>query len=349
MAVKVPFEIASERLREALPMMSKRRIAVTPLNYTVWYEYVGKGISALTSEIDKMMERGDAIDERITEDLYQKHFSARASEDNEAQQLAVRKLIEAVGNSLAAADTEVARYEQSLHECEAQLNEDIHADDLKDVVSGLIASTNKMHEGNAQLQQHLEESRLEAEQLREELSKAKAVAITDALTGLANRHGFEQTLKELRESEDYRANTHALLIGDIDKFKSINDTYGHVFGDKILKVVAKAFSNLTKGKDLAARFGGEEFIILLPETDIKGAAAVAESIRSSIERGRVYNPKTGEEISRITISIGVTELLLDEDIDTTIARADEALYRAKEGGRNRVELADVNELLAKAG
>ena len=103
-------------------------------------------------------------------------------------------------------------------------------------------------------------------------------------------------------------------------------------------MVATAFANLTKGKDLAARFGGEEFIVLLPQTPLEGAATVAESIRKSIAKGRIYNPKTGEEINRVTISIGVTALIHGEAIEDTIARADEALYRAKESGRNRIEL-----------
>ena len=153
----------------------------------------------------------------------------------------------------------------------------------------------------------------------------------------ALKHSIDHLL-EAGEPVDEKATLQRLLIGDIDKFKSVNDNYGHIFGDKIIKVVATAFANLTKGKDLAARFGGEEFIILLPDTDLMGAAAVGESIRKAIENGRVYNPKTGEEIDRVTISIGVTELIHGEPLEDTIARADAALYRAKESGRNRVEI-----------
>ena len=130
---------------------------------------------------------------------------------------------------------------------------------------------------------------------------------------------------------------HCVVIGDIDKFKSINDTYGHLTGDKIIKAVATSIANQTKGKDLAARFGGEEFVVLLPETPLSGGVAVAELIRKCIEKARFVNAKSGEELRRVTISLGVTELIHGEPLEAAIARADAALYRAKEGGRNRVE------------
>ena len=156
------------------------------------------------------------------------------------------------------------------------------------------------------------------------------------MTALANRTGLKESMDTMRSEDENKSVTHSLLIADIDKFKNINDTYGHIFGDKIIKVVAKALQKLTKGKDIAARFGGEEFVVVLPDTDINGGVAVSESIRQNIENGRIFNPKTKEEIQRVTISIGVTTF----DINVVIERADAALYRAKAGGRNRVETAD---------
>ena len=337
MTDKETFDTASERLRLALPLMSKYRVPIAPLNYAVWYAYVSGSSPVLRDVIDHRMHNEQPIDETITRELYQRYVDPSDQTRVEAAQLTVRRLLEVVSGSLDAAGSEVSRYEQSLKDSAAQLTPDIEADALRGLVDDLITSTRQMNAGNASLQQHLEESRREADTLRDELAKVRMEAHTDPLTGLANRKGFEERLHELETSEDYTEHAHSLLIGDIDKFKNINDTYGHLFGDKILKIVGKAFSNLTKGKDLAARFGGEEFIILLPETPIRGAQVVAESIRRGIEKGRVFNPKTGEEVQRVTISIGVTELVHGEPIDQTIARADEALYRAKDGGRNRVE------------
>ncbi|MEQ8234996.1 MAG: GGDEF domain-containing protein [Gammaproteobacteria bacterium] len=339
MTNKTNFETASEYLRQAVPLMSRQRVPVVPHNYAVWYAYVDGGNPPLKQAIDDLLAAGKPVDEAATDQLYQQYFGVADRDRVEAAHQTVKKLIETLTGSIEAAGSEVDRYERSLSECAEQLDGDIAADDLRQLVAGLIESTQRMNAGSSALARHLEESRAETEVLRRELAQVRQEAQHDALTGLANRKGFELRLAELEASEDYAGRPHCLVMADIDKFKSINDTYGHLFGDKIIKVVAKAMSNLTKGKDLAARFGGEEFVILLPDTELAGARALADSIRAAIERGRVYNPKTGEEIRRITISLGVTQLMPGEAIDSTIARADEALYRAKEGGRNRVEVA----------
>ena len=337
MSKEVSFETASECLRLALPLMSKYQIPVVPINYTVWYEYVAGASPVLKETIDRMVAAEQKIDQTLTRELYQRYLDPADATRVEAAQRTVKRLLEAMTASLETAGTEVSRYEQSLQECAAQLSTDIAADELRGLVAGLIQSTERMNAGSAALQQHLEDSRKEADTLREELARVRHEASTDALTGLANRKGFEERVRALASADDFAQASHCVLMADIDKFKDINDTYGHLFGDKILKIVAKAFAQLTKGKDLAARFGGEEFVILLPETPLRGAVAVAESIRRSIEKGRVFNPKTGEEVRRVTVSLGVTELVHGEPIEQAIARADEALYRAKNGGRNRIE------------
>ncbi|MGE0484662.1 MAG: GGDEF domain-containing protein [Gammaproteobacteria bacterium] len=346
---KTTFEQASEHLRQALPLMARNRVPIVPPNYAVWYEYVAGTNPALKEALDRILAAGEVADEPATRRIFREYLDGADTTRAEAAQRTVRKLIEALTESVETAGSEVHRYGQSLQDCAAQLSDDIGADDLRSVVAGLIDSTQQMRAGNTALQTHLEESRRETERLREELEQVRLEAKQDPLTGLANRAGFGDRVRELENDADASKQTHSLVMADIDKFKSINDTYGHLFGDKIIKVVAKAFANLTKGKDLAARFGGEEFVLLLPDTPLEGARALAENIRASIERGRVYNPKTGEEIRRVTISLGVTELLPGEAIEATVARADEALYRAKNNGRNRVEVGVPPTALAATG
>ena len=337
MTTELSFESASECLRMALPLMSKYQIPVVPMHYTVWFEYVAGASPALKETIDRMVAADQVIDAALTRELYQRHLDPTDITRVEAAQRTVKNLVESMTESLDAAGSEVSRYEQSLQECAAQLSNEVEAEELRGLVTGLIHSTARMSAGSATLQQHLDESRKEADNLREELARVRHEASTDPLTGLANRKGLEDRMCALAASEDFTQHPHCMLMVDIDKFKDINDSYGHLFGDKIIKIVAKAFAQLTKGKDFAARFGGEEFVILLPETPVRGAIALAETIRRNIEKGRVFNPKTGEEVRRITVSVGVTELVHGEPTEQAIARADEALYRAKNGGRNKVE------------
>ena len=344
----ISLEVSSERLRIALPLMAKYKIPVTPENYWIWYQFISGDIEPVRESIDRMIEAGTVIDEAATQALYRRYGESKDQKYLTVAEDTIRRLVESVTTSLNEADSEVTRYEASLGECAEELSDDISADRLKSLVEALSKSTQRMHEGSSSLRSNLDESREEVKELKEELKRAKAEAKTDPLTRLANRKGFEDALETMRAASEVNTGTHTLLIADIDKFKLVNDTYGHIFGDKIIKVVAKALDNLTKGKDIAARFGGEEFVVVLPETDLNGGIAVSESIRQNIANGRIFNPKTQVEIQRVTISIGVTEFDLAEDINTVIERADAALYRAKEGGRNRVEVESAKKLSAVA-
>ena len=133
---------------------------------------------------------------------------------------------------------------------------------------------------------------------------------------------------------------------DVDHFKRFNDTYGHLLGDKVLKLIGRVLKASVKGKDLAARFGGEEFAILLPDTPLSGALSLAESIRKAIEKSKIKRMDTGEAIGNITISIGAARYHSGESINSLIDRSDAALYLSKKQGRNRVTS---EEQLKKAG
>ena len=344
--IELTLEASSEYLRLALPLLSKYRIPVTPQNFTVWFDYVAGRSATLSEIIDDLIAKEAPINADVTRDLYERFYGDKTQMGVVAAQERVEQILSELLASLSKADDEAMRYEQALSKCSDDLNEDVSVEQLGNIVSKLVQDTHQMTESSHSLHDYLEESKKEADELRTELEKVRAEAKTDPLTGLLNRKGMGIEMEQLQAEDDYAEQNHALLIGDIDRFKSINDNYGHLFGDKVIKIVATALTKITKGKDLVARFGGEEFVVILPDTDLQGAQAVAESIRSSLQNGRVFNPKTKEEIERITISIGVTGLTPGEDLDGAIGRADAALYRAKENGRNRVEVA--NEDLPQA-
>ncbi len=185
-----------------------------------------------------------------------------------------------------------------------------------------------------------------AGRLAEANKRLKEMAIRDELTGLHNRrHFMEQAKGEFQRHRRYR-NPLSMLMMDADHFKTINDTYGHSVGDLALAALADIGRRQLREVDIFARIGGEEFAILLPETDIQEAAVVAERIRSAVEQSclRVEKPDHDIEASqglRFTISIGAAQTNdTIPDIDTLLKLADRALYAAKEGGRNRVEVCD---------
>jgi diguanylate cyclase (GGDEF)-like protein/hemerythrin-like metal-binding protein/PAS domain S-box-containing protein len=176
------------------------------------------------------------------------------------------------------------------------------------------------------------------EKLEEEVLKRtreiESMLRTDPLTGIGNRRFLMESLdEELKRSDRYGRNP-ALLFIDIDHFKVINDNYGHGIGDQVLIKTAKALQKEVRNIDALGRFGGEEFLVILPETSLQGALVIAERMRT-----RVKNTKFAEIDHSISISIGVAERESNEVAHDLIKRADEALYRAKNNGRDQVQLA----------
>ena len=182
--------------------------------------------------------------------------------------------------------------------------------------------------------------RMSAEEARAHAEVAQERAMTDALTGLLNRYGLQRSLaRELAEARRYHRHFSCLLI-DLDNFKVINDTYGHAAGDATLKQVAAILMESVRGSDTVCRYGGEEFLIMLPETNLEGAFALAEKIRKATA-SRLFGDD--ERAFRLTLSAGAATLSGAESGNDMIARADMALYHAKAQGRNRVEKAGMRD------
>ena len=186
------------------------------------------------------------------------------------------------------------------------------------------------------LKRERDQLRAKAEQARRRAENAQEQSMSDALTGLRNRYGLQRSLlRAYAEARRYGRPLSCLMI-DIDKFKGINDTYGHIAGDTALMQVARILTESVRGSDVVCRYGGEEFLVLMPETQLEGALALGEKIRAAAAERKFGD---GERVFRLTLSAGVAELGVEESGHDMIARSDIALYRAKQAGRDRVEAA----------
>jgi diguanylate cyclase len=179
---------------------------------------------------------------------------------------------------------------------------------------------------------HMEQ---EALGFREHLEEQRQKALIDPLTGLPNRAAWSERLEHEIQQWQQHGNTLSLAMLDLDHFKRINDSYGHLAGDKVLKIIATVLRKRLRGSDFIARFGGEEFVLLLPATPPAVGAKLLETLRAAIEACPFHFK--GERVT-ITISMGLTSFRVREHSDLALKRADQALYRAKNAGRNRVEL-----------
>jgi diguanylate cyclase (GGDEF)-like protein len=177
--------------------------------------------------------------------------------------------------------------------------------------------------------------------LLKELEVIKAVALRDALTGIYNRRAYdEQLFLTLINYKAGKLSTFCLVIFDIDYFRNVNNLHGHQAGDAILSGMAKVLVNTLRSDDFIFRYGGDEFVVLLPNANLEAGVKVAEKIRMAVEEHDFPLSKNGSETLSITISLGVTEVIPNDSSETILARADAALYASKAGGRNRVSAED---------
>ncbi|QGM45419.1 PleD family two-component system response regulator [Methylocystis heyeri] len=177
-----------------------------------------------------------------------------------------------------------------------------------------------------------------ADTLRENVQAAFELAIVDALTGLHNRRYLETHLSSELDQAAQNGRPLSLMILDVDHFKSVNDTYGHDAGDEVLKGLAQRIRRVVRSADLVCRLGGEEFVIVMPDTSLAVAGKVAERVRAAVEMEQFLIDAKGNSIP-VTISVGLAERGADANPDALLRRADKALYNSKTTGRNRVTLA----------
>jgi len=170
------------------------------------------------------------------------------------------------------------------------------------------------------------------QELTQALKKIEMIAVTDNLTGIYNRRKFDEVLAyEIQRTKRF-GEPMSIVLGDIDRFKKVNDRHGHLVGDEVLKIISRLFQNNLRQVDVVARWGGEEFIVLLPGTAGTEAVTTAEKLRQLVKKSQ------NDYHVFLTMSFGVAEYLSGDSVDTLLKKADLALYRAKGKGRNRVEL-----------
>ena len=189
-------------------------------------------------------------------------------------------------------------------------------------------------DSNALQQYVADRLRARSKEFAARTAELEHLAHTDHLTGLPNRRAFSQAAQ--RELARIRRNGQSacLLLGDIDYFKSFNDRFGHVAGDLVLQTVATCLRDSIRAADTVARWGGEEFVLLLPETELLGAQRAAEKCRLAVQSCALAGG--GNEVNGVTMTFGISLISPDESIEAAIARADSALYAGKHEGRNRV-------------
>lgn len=211
------------------------------------------------------------------------------------------------------------------------------AEQIRAVVQRLISENARIQNEVDTLNARVQQSQQQIEKLRASLSESQRLGMLDAVTHLKNRHWLQANLpREVKSAVEYSESL-CLVMADVDHFKNINDTFGHAVGDEILKRFAELLSKNIKGRDTAVRYGGEEFVLVLPHTELDGAHNLGEQIRAELAGKKWMHHKTGMPIGTVTASFGIAQLRADESPEVLLERADAKLYEAKAAGRNCVK------------
>jgi diguanylate cyclase len=322
--------------QRALELMKAYGSSAAPLSYEVWYTYVTGHRPMINDAIKRIAAERGVITDQDIEALHEQHLSGKALDAQvEKTGATVISEIDSVMEMIDLALGSTARYGQSLAAFSADLSGPVDRSRVRDIVASLVLATKDVTSTNRTLEARLKETRGEIEVLRETLEAVRVESLTDPLTGIANRKHFEEMLVKALDTGAIERSPLSLIVIDIDHFKRFNDTYGHLTGDQVLRLVSMTMREQVKTKATLARFGGEEFGIILPDTLLDTARTIAERVRTSVMSRELVKRSTGESLGKVTISIGIASMRRGDTAVSLLERADQCMFAAKRDGRNR--------------
>jgi len=329
MSFEDDYEVTSKFSEHTHDFLASHLIAPTPVNYSVIYLYISNENEMLTAAIDKVLQKGETITADFMADLFKRYVSFTQQVENTVLapfEETLTKTLAQISEQVSNEDKVVSNLEK-LDKILAKSNNKASMDNIVSYLFNTINSTKVQHE---ELSQKLTATQQEINHLKGKLASSRQEALVDSLTGLLNRRGCDEKLENLD-----LADTHTSLAIDIDHFKKVNDTFGHFIGDKVIQRIAKTIQEHIGEEDIAVRFGGEEFVVVMANTAIEEARRIAEKIRITISKMKLKQRDTNTYLPPISVSIGIAQNDNITEWKALFEQADDALYQAKNSGRNR--------------
>ena len=328
---------ASNWARQALEHLMRDGLPPFPDNYAVYFYYYSGTNANLKMAMDVLLEQNGSLTLAQCEDLYATHLGLAAEhkvlmDANATIETEIHKVMSVID----AASSGTENFGKTLHNFEGKLTTSNSLEQIREVVTKVAAETRVIAKQNERLHSQLAATNEQLTEMRYNLAAVHRESQIDPLTEVGNRKFFSNELGSAINEATNSSAPLTLLIVDIDHFKKFNDSYGHLIGDQVLRLVARTLVENLKGRDVIARYGGEEFVILLPQTRLVDAEKVANQLRASLGTKQIRRRNTNETLGVVTVSIGAAEYCPVEDAESFIARADSGLYKAKQTGRNKV-------------
>lgn len=333
---KDEFQKSTANLKKAVPLMMKNRVSTTPANYALWYTYVDNAIPQLNKDMDGVLEHYGICPPAVGEQLYNDYVASKSETTINDLRENLELLVSEVSSSMTDTLTDTSAFSEMIDKSFEDLsqvdNNSMSIDDVMSLVRQLVSESKNIRHSTQFLNSQLNAATSEISKLKSQLVEVQKDALFDSLTSLYNRRSFNKDLTMLCESNQALC----LVLLDIDHFKTFNDTYGHLFGDTVLKGIARKLKMTCRDGISAYRFGGEEFAMIIPNKSLRIARQIADTQRRSLEKLSIKDRRSGKQVGNITASFGVAELQEGESAESIIERADKLLYEAKALGRNRV-------------
>lgn len=333
---KDSFVESTETLKKAVPLMIKHKVPTTPTNYALWYTYASQQLPQLNLALEQGIETLGHCTPTLCDNLFQEHLASQTDKDmNQLKQsltAMMQELSHTMSDTLSSTENFQGVLNNTFNKLERAEKEGLSLEGTMALVRELIRESRQIQQSTGSFQDQLGNAQQEISALRDALNRSQKEANEDALTGLNNRRSFERDILSYTQSKI----PYSLIMLDIDKFKDFNDNYGHLLGDQVLKVVANRLVGCCSNGAQPYRFGGEEFIVILPHGTLDEARSQAETVRRAIELISVLDKKSGQRINSITASFGLATRMDNEPYWQVIERADGYLKKAKLLGRNRI-------------
>ena len=328
---------AAANLKKAVPLMMKYQVPTTPLNYSLWYRYVANDMPELNQQLDNLIANYDVMPAAQGESLYRKFVADKAESGTWELRQGVEKMLVELDKTLIDTAVDTDKFQAAFDKTFVDIlrsEEDAYSfEEIIVLLKKLENESKNMQRSTVFFSQNLAAAQGEITSLKAQLKKSQKQALYDSLTGLLNRAAFDAEISQFLDKDPAGL---CLILADIDHFKKFNDQWGHLLGDQVLKAVGRKLNSKTNNGAMAYRFGGEEFVILLPKSNLRLARHYAETQRKVIEKLVLKDKRTAKKVNNITLSFGVAEFTVGDSLSSFISRADECLYQAKRLGRNRV-------------
>jgi len=331
------FEQTLAIAQSVLEEMSSNKNPAYPKAYEVWFRHLAGENPKMSHTINDIIKKYDRISSSQILQLYE-DFLAKGADSTLSDEMSNKITSEALALEKIAQRS--FGLTQSMDESLTQISEDLELQldqaSLSKLIKRMTIETANAKKQNEEISRQLKDAHKGLLLLRKNLEEVREESIMDQLTGIGNRRHFDRSLDKALLDHKHARQPLALILADIDHFKSFNDQWGHQTGDQVLRLVALAIKSNVKVTDNPCRYGGEEFAIILPNTSLVQAHNVAERIRMTVSKRDVIKRSTGDNLGKITISAGVAMMSPEETPQSIIHRADLCLYAGKNAGRNRV-------------